>query len=97
MACRTWPIRNSWCGIIFDGHHVHPVAAKLALAAKPRGKMLIVTDAMSPVGTTATEFPFFSGKVTRDGNKLTNDAGSLAGSVLDMAGCCAVCRDRAWR
>lgn len=78
--------RNSWCGIIFDGHHVHPVAAKLALAAKPRGKMLIVTDAMSPVGTSATEFPFFTGKVTRDGNKLTNDAGSLAGSVLDMAG-----------
>ncbi len=78
--------RNSWCGIIFDGHHVHPVAAKLALAAKPRGKMLIVTDAMSPVGTPDTEFPFFSGKVTRDGNKLTNEAGSLAGSVLDMAG-----------
>ena len=78
--------RNSWCGIIFDGHHVHPVAAKLALAAKPRGKMLIVTDAMSPVGTSDTEFPFFTGKVTRDGNKLTNDAGSLAGSVLDMAG-----------
>ena len=78
--------RNSWCGIIFDGHHVHPVAARLALAAKPRGKMLIVTDAMSPVGTPDTEFPFFSGKVTRDGNKLTNEAGSLAGSVLDMAG-----------
>ena len=78
--------RNSWCGIIFDGHHVHPVAAKLALAAKPRGKMLIVTDAMSPVGTNDTEFPFFAGKVTRVGNKLTNDAGSLAGSVLDMAG-----------
>lgn len=77
--------RNSWCGIILDGHHVHPVTAKLALAAKPRGKMLIVTDAMSPVGTNDTEFPFFSGKVTRDGNKLTNDAGSLAGSVLDMA------------
>jgi len=77
--------RDSWCGIIFDGHHVHPVAAKLALAAKPRGKMLIVTDAMSPVGTSETEFPFFTGKVTRDGNKLTNEAGSLAGSVLDMA------------
>lgn len=77
---------HSWCGIIFDGHHVHPVAAKVALAAKPRGKMLIVTDAMSPVGTNDTEFAFFTGKVTRDGNKLTNDAGSLAGSVLDMAG-----------
>lgn len=78
--------RHSWCGIILDGHHVHPTAAKLALAAKPRGKMLLVTDAMSPVGTDDTEFAFFSGKVVRDGNKLTNEAGALAGSVLDMAG-----------
>ena len=77
---------NSWCGVIFDGHHMHPVAAKVALAAKPKGKLMIVTDAMSPVGTTDTEFAFFSGKVVRDGSKLTNEAGSLAGSVLDMAG-----------
>lgn len=77
---------NTWCGIIFDGHHVHPTAAKLALAAKPRGKLIIVTDAMSPVGTTETEFAFFDGKVTRSGNKLTAESGQLAGSVLDMAG-----------
>ncbi len=77
---------STWCGIILDGHHVHPTAARLAIAAKPRGKMLIVTDAMSPVGTTDTEFDFFDGKVTRDGNKLTAETGQLAGSVLDMAG-----------
>lgn len=76
---------HSWCGIILDGHHLHPVAAKLALAAKPAGKLLLVTDAMSPVGTADSEFAFFSGKVTREGNKLTNEAGALAGSVLDMA------------
>ena len=76
---------NSWCGVIFDGHHMHPVAAKVALAAKPRGKLMIVTDAMSPVGTDDTEFDFFTGKVIREGSKLTNEAGSLAGSVLDMA------------
>lgn len=76
---------SSWCGIILDGHHVHPTAAKLAMQAKPRGKMLLVTDAMSPVGTNASEFPFFDGKVSRDGNKLTNELGQLAGSVLDMA------------
>jgi N-acetylglucosamine-6-phosphate deacetylase len=75
----------SWCGIILDGHHVDVTAAKLALLAKPQGKMILVTDAMSPVGTPQTEFPFFSGKVTRDGSKLTNEHGSLAGSVLDMA------------
>lgn len=76
---------HSWCGVIFDGHHMHPTAAKVALAAKPRGKLMIVTDAMSPVGTDDTEFDFFAGKVIRDGSKLTNEAGSLAGSVLDMA------------
>lgn len=76
---------HSWCGLIFDGLHMHPLAAKLALLAKPKGKALIVTDAMSPVGTTDKEFAFFSGKVIRDGNKLTNEAGALAGSVLDMA------------
>ncbi|KKO49615.1 N-acetylglucosamine 6-phosphate deacetylase [Arsukibacterium sp. MJ3] len=76
----------SWCGIILDGLHVHPTAAKLALAAKPKGKVLLVTDAMAPVGTNDTEFAFFSGRVVRDGNKLTNEAGVLAGSVLDMAG-----------
>lgn len=77
---------DAWCGIILDGHHVHPLAAKLALAAKPRGKLLLVTDAMSPVGTTDTEFAFFDGKVFREGNKLSIETGQLAGSVLDMAG-----------
>ncbi|WP_318970097.1 N-acetylglucosamine-6-phosphate deacetylase [Arsukibacterium sp.] len=76
---------DSWCGIILDGQHLHPIAAKLALAAKPKGKMLLVTDAMSPVGTTDCEFAFFGGKVIRQGNKLTNETGALAGSVLDMA------------
>lgn len=76
---------DSWCGLILDGLHLHPMAAKLALLAKPRGKVLLVTDAMSPVGTAETEFAFFNGKVTRQGNKLTDEAGALAGSVLDMA------------
>lgn len=76
---------QSWCGLILDGLHLHPLAAKLAVLAKPRGKVLLVTDAMSPVGTNETEFDFFAGKVIRDGNKLTDSSGALAGSVLDMA------------
>ncbi len=76
---------HSWCGVIFDGYHMHPVAAKVALAAKAKGKLMIVTDAMSPVGTDATEFDLFDGKVVRHGNKLTDAQGRLAGSVLDMA------------
>lgn len=77
---------DSWCGVIFDGHHMHPTAARVALAAKPKGKLLIVTDAMSPVGTDETRFELMNNTVTRDGDKLTDEAGRLAGSVLDMAG-----------
>ncbi len=77
---------QSWCGLILDGHHVHPVSARLALRTKARGKIMLVTDAMPPVGTDDTEFDFFDGrKVYRDGDRLTSSTGELAGSVLDMA------------
>lgn len=78
--------QNSWCGIIIDGHHVHPAAAKVALQAKPPGKVLLVTDAMSPVGSDETEFELLGHHVTRTGDRLNAATGQLAGSVLDMAG-----------
>lgn len=77
---------NSWCGLIVDGHHVHPTAAKFAIRTKAQGKILLVTDAMPPVGTDLTEFDFFDGrKVIRTGDRLNSTTGELAGSVLDMA------------
>jgi len=77
--------KNSWCGIIIDGHHVHPAAAQVAFDAKPKGKMILVTDAMSPVGTDATEFELLGHHVTRTGDRLNSQTGQLAGSCLDMA------------
>jgi N-acetylglucosamine-6-phosphate deacetylase len=76
---------RAYCGIILDGEHVHPLSARLAYQAKGAARLVLVTDAMSPVGTDQKEFEFFDGKVTRQGLKLTNAEGSLAGSVLDMA------------
>ncbi len=78
--------QNSWCGLIVDGHHVHPAAAKVAIAAKPTGKIMLVTDAMPPVGTNDESFEFFGASVTRTGDRLNAESGSLAGSCLDMAG-----------
>lgn len=74
-----------YCGIIFDGEHLHPLSAQIAYQMKGEQRLILVTDAMSPVGTTQQEFHFAGGRVTRQGMKLTNSAGSLAGSVLDMA------------
>jgi N-acetylglucosamine-6-phosphate deacetylase len=77
---------DSWCGIIVDGHHVHPATLRVALAAKPRGKLLLVTDAMPPVGAAQPEFVLNGNPITiRDGVCQTAD-GVLAGSALDMAG-----------
>ncbi|KIO36198.1 N-acetylglucosamine-6-phosphate deacetylase [Shewanella sp. cp20] len=77
----------AWCGLIVDGHHVHPASAKVAIAAKPRGKVMLVTDAMPPVGMDDdASFELFGTQVVRQGDRLNAVTGELAGCVLDMNG-----------
>ena len=76
---------ETWCGLIADGIHVHPAMLKLALAAKPRGKLMLVTDAMTPLGTDATSFQLYGATIHRRDGKLVTDDGTLAGADLDMA------------
>ncbi len=46
-----------WCGIIADGHHVHPAALAIALGAKQGpGRLFLVTDAMPPAGDSGDVF-----------------------------------------
>jgi N-acetylglucosamine-6-phosphate deacetylase len=76
---------DSWCGVIVDGHHVHPASLRVALAAKRRGKIVLVTDAMPPVGADTDTYVLAGATITcRDGRCETAD-GVLAGSALDMA------------
>lgn len=75
---------NSWCGLIVDNLHVHADSARVALKAKTPGKIMLVTDAMPPVGSDETEFVLLGEKVIRTGNALRATEGQLAGSVLDM-------------
>ena len=75
---------NIYCGLIADGHHVDFHSCQLALKAKPQGKVFLVTDAMSTVGTQTTSFDFFDRKVYLNNGKLTSTTGELAGSALDM-------------
>ena len=75
----------SWCGVIVDGVHVHPASLRVALAAKPRGKVLLVTDAMPMVGADDPSFALYGEVITAVDGVVRNAAGSLAGSALDMA------------
>jgi len=76
---------DSWCGVIADGVHVHPASLRVALAAKPRGKVLLVTDAMPMVGADSPSFDLYGETITAVDGVVRNAAGSLAGSALDMA------------
>lgn len=77
--------RDSWCGVIADGHHVHPAALRIALAAKGADRIALVTDAMPTVGSDVKEFWLGQQRiVARDGRCEAAD-GTLAGSDLDMA------------
>ncbi|WP_226467665.1 N-acetylglucosamine-6-phosphate deacetylase [Luteimonas panaciterrae] len=77
--------RDSWCGVIVDGVHVHPASLRVALAAKPRGKIFLVTDAMPPVGANDPSYELYGEVITVKDGVVRNAAGSLAGSALDMA------------
>jgi len=76
---------HAWCGLILDGHHVHPVTLQLALRCKPANRFMLVTDAMPTVGMDGDSFLLQGRTITvRDGMCL-DDAGTLAGSNLNMA------------
>lgn len=76
--------QHSWCGLILDGHHVHPAVAKLATRAKKKGKMMLVTDSMSTIGSSQQTLEFDGHKIQLSDDKLTSQTGQLAGSALDM-------------
>jgi len=76
---------RSWCGVIVDGVHVHPASLRVALAAKPRGKVILVTDAMPMVGADDPSFSLYGEVITAVDGVVRNAAGSLAGSALTMA------------
>jgi N-acetylglucosamine-6-phosphate deacetylase len=76
---------KSWCGLIVDGHHVHPAALRVALAAKGAEWLALVTDAMPTVGSDVKEFRLGGQTILADEGRCVAPDGTLAGSDLDMA------------
>jgi len=75
----------SWCGLIADGHHVHPETLKLALRAKRHDRFLLVSDAMPSVGASIKNFILNGRPVHVQDGKCVDGNGRLAGADLDMA------------
>jgi N-acetylglucosamine-6-phosphate deacetylase len=77
--------RRSWAGIIADLHHVSAPSLRIAICAKGVERTMLVTDAMSTVGSDLAGFTLQGKHIIRAGGRLTSSDGVLAGSDLDMA------------
>ncbi|KHT47796.1 N-acetylglucosamine-6-phosphate deacetylase [Vibrio sinaloensis] len=75
---------HAWCSIITDGIHVHPQSVLLAHRIKPKGKLLIVTDAMGSVGSANDQFELDGEVISVVNGKLVNQEGALAGAHIGM-------------
>lgn len=75
----------SWCGLIVDGRHIHPVTMQLGLRCKPIERFMLVTDAMPSVGMADKTFMLQGQPIRVEDGVCVNADGTLAGSDLDMA------------
>ncbi|MBB4062911.1 N-acetylglucosamine-6-phosphate deacetylase [Gellertiella hungarica] len=72
-------------GLIADGFHVNPITMRIALSAKNGpGRIFLVTDAMSPIGTDLDGFTLNGRQIYRKDGRLTLADGTLAGADIDM-------------
>ncbi len=76
--------RESFCGLIADGLHVHDAAMKVALAAKARSKTMLISDAMPAAAGGPDHFELQGRTVRRVDGRLILEDGTLAGSNLTM-------------
>ena len=72
-------------GLIADGIHIHPATLAAALRAKAGpGRIFLVTDAMSVIGTDMESITLNGRRITRANGALRLDDGTLAGADLTM-------------
>jgi N-acetylglucosamine-6-phosphate deacetylase len=80
----TLDIDALYAGLIVDGHHLHPATVRLAWRIKGPDRLMLVTDAMSITGSDEDHFILQGREIRRDGTRLVDEKGILAGSTLDM-------------
>ncbi|MFD1797286.1 N-acetylglucosamine-6-phosphate deacetylase [Paracoccus aurantiacus] len=74
-----------WAGLIADGFHVDDAAMRVALRGKAGpGRMFLVSDAMSTIGTDLEGFSLNGRRIYRKDGRLTLADGTLAGADIAL-------------
>jgi N-acetylglucosamine-6-phosphate deacetylase len=76
---------ETWVSLIVDLQHVSAPSLRIALAAKPLDKVILITDAMPSVGSSLGAFTIQGRTIYRRNGRLETEDGTLAGADLDMA------------
>src|SRR5262245_15974115 len=69
-----------FAGIICDGLHVDPANLRIAMRCKGRDRLMLVTDAMSLIGSDQQSFLLQGRRISLQGERLTGPDGTLAGA-----------------
>jgi N-acetylglucosamine-6-phosphate deacetylase len=72
------------CGLIADGHHVHPAALRAAINAKGAGGIALTSDAMPPAAGGPPVFTLQGRRMRREGSRLIDDFDTLAGGAVTV-------------
>jgi N-acetylglucosamine-6-phosphate deacetylase len=70
--------------LIADGVHLHPMAVRIAIAAKGVQGVLLVSDSMAAAGCVDGEYVLGPMKVMVRGGEARLESGALAGSTLTL-------------
>jgi len=76
---------DAWCGLIADGHHVHPALARVALRCKGAGRLMLVTDAMPPLGSPRKTFAMQGKIIVAEAGVCYGPDRTLAGTDVGMS------------
>jgi N-acetylglucosamine-6-phosphate deacetylase len=80
----AFDLEQFFAGIIADGIHVHPANLRTALKVMGPERLFLVTDAMQPLGTDATEFELLGKRILRSDGSLMTEDGVLSGADISM-------------
>ncbi|MBE6675137.1 MAG: N-acetylglucosamine-6-phosphate deacetylase [Ruminococcaceae bacterium] len=76
--------KDAYTEIICDGIHMHPAMVQLAYNAKPKDKLVLITDSMSATAMEDGEYQIAGSDVIVKDGRAVNKEGVLAGSTLTL-------------
>ncbi|HAX90750.1 MAG TPA: N-acetylglucosamine-6-phosphate deacetylase [Rhodospirillaceae bacterium] len=83
---------QSWCGMIADGHHVTPELMRIAVRAKAKDKLFLVSDSAAPAGADNPQpFDWCGQKVFPQKDYCVNEQGVVSGAMLTLGECVPRC------